>query len=458
MRFTSILTNLILEQSRFQVLYDKMVKPSDKGEGKKDKGLMDFETLKAIILADPTTRVPQGEDIDTLSLESMDKVKVGKFTQWILKHFVNPSKETLGISDETDPKSPEYKKARQEFERLFMEDLFKITQQLEFFEKNKQYMAQDERDINKLTPERLFDIYSNFQLPENKRKEKEKKEAKKSREGFKHAGGEILFIGDKWTLIRISDTGQTGKDAAIYYGGFQDHREGESNWCTSAPGLSYFENYIKTGPLYVVFPNEDGGEVGKKTGLPKERYQFHFSSDQFMDRDDRRVNLVELLNGPMSELKELFKPEFARGLVSKGGNKVEISYPDSSAGKFVALYGFEELFESLPDTIDHLMITNKTNEDVAFDVPASISRFKSLKAVMFQKCIKSLPDSIGECENINYVAVNKNPDLKSLPETLCNLKKLAFINVADTSPSLNFPQCLKDKMEDEGNGFWYIND
>ena len=458
MRFTSILTNLILEQSRFQVLYDKMVKPSNKGEGKKDKGLMDFETLKAIILADPTTRVPQGEDIDTLSLESMDKVKVGKFTQWILKHFVNPSKETLGISDETDPKSPEYKKARQEFERLFMEDLFKITQQLEFFEKNKQYMAQDERDINKLTPERLFNIYSNFQLPENKRKEKEKKEAKKSREGFKHAGGEILFIGDKWTLIRISDTGQTGKDAAIYYGGFQDHREGESNWCTSAPGLSYFNNYIKDGPLYVVFPNEDGGEVGKKTGLPKERYQFHFPSSQFMNRDDRQINLVEYLNGPMSELKELFKPEFARGLVSKGGNKVEISYPDSSAGKFVALYGFEELFESLPDTIDHLMITNKTNEDVAFDVPASISRFKSLKAVMFQKCIKSLPDSIGECENINYVAVNKNPDLKSLPETLCNLKKLAFINVADTSPSLNFPQCLKDKMEDEGNGFWYIND
>ena len=458
MRFTSILTNLILEQSRFQVLYDKMVKPSTKGEGKKDKGLMDFETLKAIILADPTTRVPQGEDIDTLSLESMDKVKVGKFTQWILKHFVNPSKSPLGVSDEADPKSPEYKKARQEFEKLFMEDLFKITQQLEFFEKNKQYMAQDERDINKLTPERLFDIYSNFQLPENKRKEKEKKEAKKSREGFKHAGGEILFIGDKWTLIRISDTGQTGKDAAIYYGGFQDHREGESNWCTSAPGLTYFNNYIKQGPLYVVFPNEDGGEVGKKTGLPKERYQFHFPSAQYMNRDDRQINLVEYLNGPMSELKELFKPEFAKGLVSKGGNKVEISYPDSSAGKFVALYGFEELFESLPDTIDHLMITNKTNEDVAFDVPASISRFKSLKAVMFQKCIKSLPDSIGECENINYVAVNKNPDLKSLPETLCNLKKLAFINVADTSPSLNFPQCLKDKMEDEGNGFWYIND
>jgi hypothetical protein len=104
------------------------------------------------------------------------------------------------------------------------------------------------------------------------------------------------------------------------------------------------------------------------------------------------------------------------------------------------------------------MITNKSNENVAFDVPPSISRFKNLKAVMFQKVIKSLPDSIGECSNLNYVAVNKNPELKSLPDTLCNLKKLAFINVAETSSNLYFPQCLKDKMEDEGNGFWYIND
>jgi hypothetical protein len=47
MRFTQLLTNLILENSRFQVLYDKMVKPSkgQEGEGRKPKGLMDFETL-----------------------------------------------------------------------------------------------------------------------------------------------------------------------------------------------------------------------------------------------------------------------------------------------------------------------------------------------------------------------------------------------------------------------------
>ena len=81
MRLTNTLSTLITEQSRFQVLYDKLVKPSDKPRkpGEKPKGAMDFETLKAIILADPTTIVPDGMDIDTISVDDMDTVKVGKY-------------------------------------------------------------------------------------------------------------------------------------------------------------------------------------------------------------------------------------------------------------------------------------------------------------------------------------------------------------------------------------------
>jgi len=50
MRFTSILKDLIVESSRFQVLYDKFVKPKERGQ----KGMMPFETLFALIAADPT--------------------------------------------------------------------------------------------------------------------------------------------------------------------------------------------------------------------------------------------------------------------------------------------------------------------------------------------------------------------------------------------------------------------
>lgn len=461
MNITSLLSTLILEQSRFQVLYDKMVKPSLKSKtpGEKEKkGLMDFETLKTIIFADPTTKAPENFDIDGASVNEMENIKVGKYTQWLLKNFITPKQTELEISgDMVDPKSREYKQALSEFRRLFMEDLYKTTDDLKKFERAKQYLPQDQRDINKFTPKTLFDTLKDFQIPEKKKAEIEKKEAKKSREGFKHAGGEIIFESPNWTLIKISDQGAVGKDAAIYYGGFHEYEQGESRWCTSSPGLTYFNNYIKDGPLYVIFPNDDKGQVGKKTGLPMERYQFHFPSSQFMDRHDRQINLVEMLNGNMSELKEYFKDEFAKGLVQKGDNKVEIIYPESSAGKFVALYGFDELFNSLPNNIEHLLINNNSKENISLDVPESIGRFKSLQALLLQNIVKSLPESVGELTELNFLALPDNKELKSLPGSLSKLNNLTFLTLRGTNPNIKIPEEFSEKLTEEGNGFYYVS-
>lgn len=460
MKFTSLLTNLILEQSRFQVLYDKMVLPSKK-EGtsddpkKKKKGLMDFETLKTIIFADPTTKAPENFDIEGASIQDMENIKVGKYTQWLLKNFVMPT-----FTDERaniEKGSAEYKKMMSEHQRLFLEDLYKTTEDLRKFERAKQYLPQDQRDINKFTYTSLFDTLKDFQIPEKKKAEIEKKEAKKSREGFKHAGGEILFEGPNWTLIRVSDTGPVGKDAAIYYGGFHEYDMGESRWCTSSPGLTYFNTYIKDGPLYVIFPNDDKGQVGKKTGLPMERYQFHFPSDQFMDRHDRRVELVELLNGPMNELKEFFKPEFAKGLASKGGGtRVEINYPESSAGKFVALYGFDELFESLPESIEQLIINNKSKENIALDVPKSIGKFSQLNSLLLRNLVKTLPDSIGNLKQLSFLSLPDNPNLTKLPETIGDLTSLVFILIKG-SPNAKLPKSMEGKLTEQSDGFYFTD-
>ena len=455
MRFTQLLTNLILEQSRFQVLYDKMVKPAPGREGdtKKPNGLMDFETLKAIIIADPTTRIPQGQDIDELSVQDMENVKVGKYTQWMLKNFVAP---TFGDERANVEKgTPEYKRVMNEYQRLFMEDLHKTTEDLKKYERFKNQLPQDKRDINKISVEELFDLVKDFKLEKTKASKDEKEKAKTS---YEYPGSEVMFRGPNWTLIKIEDKGELGKGAAVFFGGYQDGDNDESRWCTSAPGLTYFNGYIKDGPLYVVLPNDDKGQVGKRTGLPKERYQFHFPSSQFMDRNDRQINLVEYLNGPMSELKEFFKSEFAKGLVTKGGDKVEINYPDSSAGKFVALYGFEELFESLPKEIKQLLIINKSKENIALDVPESLGRFTELEALLLQNIVKTLPDSIGNLKKLNFVSLNKNAELEKLPDSIADLPNLTFINLQNSNPNLEIPERLRERLVDEGNGFWYVND
>lgn len=141
MKITSLLSKLILEQSRFQVLYDKMVKPSAKSieKDKRAKGLMDFDTLKTIIFADPTTKAPENFDIEGASAEDMDKVKVGKYSQWLLKNFISPKQNELELPADFDYQTNqrEFKNAMVEFRRLFMEDLYKTTDDLKKVWKGK---------------------------------------------------------------------------------------------------------------------------------------------------------------------------------------------------------------------------------------------------------------------------------------------------------------------------------
>ena len=389
----------------------------------------------------------------------MDKVKVGKFTQWLLKSFVKPSTQDLDQVGTSDVNSPEYKSTIKEFKRRFLEDLFKFTDLLAKFEKIKQYIPQEQRDINKLTPNSLMSIVVN--LPEEIRNKINKKEVKsKAREErksnkFAHPGAEIMFEGPNYTLIKIDGTGEPQREAAGWYGGYYDYLNGESHWCTSPPNSSYFLTYAKQGPLYVIMANDDKGKVGARTGLPQERYQFHFPSSQFMDRMDKQVNLVELLNGPMAELKELFKSEFAKGLVTGNGDKVEINYPQSAAGKFIALYGFNELFESLPQNIKYLLISNTSNENISLDVPESIGRFTNVEALLLVKLVKTLPDSIGNMKNLQFLTLSDNKDLKELPESLADLPNLSFLTVRNV-PNLAIPPKLAEKLVEEGQGFYYV--
>ena len=256
------------------------------------------------------------------------------------------------------------------------------------------------------------------------------------------------MVGDRYTVIKIEGTGPAQQEAASWYGGYYDYDQGESRWCTSPPNSSYFKGYAKDGPLYVILANDDKGKVGKRTGLPQERYQFHFPSNQYMDRADHRIDLMQFLNQTAPDLKEYFKPEFAKGLTTSGGKKVEIDYPNSSAAKFIALYGFDDFFGSLPDDITNLLFNNKSNETIALDVPETLGRFKNLEALLLMNCVKSLPESIGNLKNLSFLALPSNPQLKKIPNSVLNIPNLMFINLSGTKPNLT-PE-FKAKFSEEG--------
>ena len=64
MKFTSLLKSVILEQTKFEVLFDSLTKPTKNKEGKTVKPKLSKEEFYTLLQADPTTRL-NNVDLDS---------------------------------------------------------------------------------------------------------------------------------------------------------------------------------------------------------------------------------------------------------------------------------------------------------------------------------------------------------------------------------------------------------
>jgi hypothetical protein len=439
MKFTSLLRTIISEQSRFEVLFNALTKPVENKGGVKSKPRLSKKEFIDLVKADPTTKL-NNVDIDTAKSEDLSKVKAGKYVQWLIKNYLTPSTER-------QPGDNGYDREVAQVKSTFMEDLYKVTDDLKKFDRFKARIK-GEKDINKMTIDQLYDAVKDFDLTLATTTKSERKQAEV------HPGGKLVFDGDDWRVIEINDKGAVGKEAACFYGGNNQ----ETRWCTSAPGATWFERYINKGPLYVIF-NPNDTDVSPMTGLPKNRYQFHFPDAQFMDKDDRQQDLVALLNGPMQELKDFFKPEFAKGLTVGGEKLVIDSFSHGAIGKFIALYGLDDLIGNLPDTLKEFQIQNRDNKGngIVITIPEEIGRFKDLNMILLDNCVTSIPDSICTLPKLRFLALINNPELRTIPECIVNLPNLYFLNLKGSN-NVEVPEAIKEKGTDMGGGMWDLQD
>jgi hypothetical protein len=450
MKFQHLLRTVIVEQSRMDVLADKLTK-AEKGK----KPLLTPEELFALVVADPQTKVAEGVDIDSFGGDFSVVKKVGPYAQWIIKTYLNqrPKDEEGQFRDLSDKMAANMAKIMR---AQFMEDLYKITSDLQKFDRHKGKIPSELRDINKLTPEKLYDLVKDFSMEKTKASKEEKKIAAQT---YEHPGGEIVFRGPQWTIAKVEDKGQLGKDAACFYGGNQlEPSKGETRWCTSAPGLSWFDRYIKDGPLYVIIPNTTEGKRGEVSGLPAERYQFHFPSNQFMDVHDQQKDLVQLLNGPMKELKNYFKPEFVKGLSkdAKSGKELVIDYPRDSSSKYVALYGWDELFKNIDPGTERIDFTNSSNEPLDLTFPKELANLKNLQTFYVEKGLSKVPNELKDLKNLEFLSLPNNPNLKELPEWIADLPNLIALSVKGSNSDLKIPERLQQRFVGNGGEVWFV--
>tara|TARA_B110000977_G_scaffold137460_1_gene174602 strand:- start:1162 stop:2568 length:1407 start_codon:yes stop_codon:yes gene_type:complete len=403
--FREILTNLIIEDSRYDILMKKYTEPKKKGK----KAAMDKDHLIDLMTADPTTKGDFEGDRDT-----RDVTKVGAYTNWLVKQW-------MGLPQEADKEyaygSPDWGVALERLQNLFMEDLYKTTEDLEKFhhlKKTKKYKGQ--KDIGQIKS--VADLYDNVKDYKVSKDELTKTKAERLRDDV-----EKVYEDDKWRILIPKS-----KEASCHYGG------GDTRWCTASKSSNYYDHYSKQGPLYMMMYKEDAG----KSPSENRSHQFHFESNSFYNAEDRGIDLGPFF-ATYPELKPFFKDKFSSYLKKDFGKQVQLRYPNDTMSKYIAIYGFDEFFEALPDTLERLDIEisnsrNRTDDNTpAFRLPDDIVRFKQLEMLHIEGMLSELPDELGQLENLQFISIPNNPNLVHIPESLADLPSLEVLNIKNNN-------------------------
>ena len=415
--FTDILSDIILEQSREEVLLKKFTQPRKK-KGKILPAIMDKEVFYTLVKADPTTRL-----VDTDDSENSVQ-KVGAYTQWIIKQYIS-------LQQEADKHyaygSPDWGIKLEQLQNRFMEDLYKVTEDLIKFNRFKSKIDKSKRDINRVSnPDELYDLTKDFSL--------EQATTTKAERVLKDA--ELVYDSANWEIL-IPKT----KEASCHYGA-------NTRWCTAGSSNNYFDYYTTgsggPGPLYIIINKKD----------PSDKYQFHFASNQYKGKDDREINLPDFLNSN-AELKEFFKEMFKKFLGGDGklkDNRVSVKYPSDSMSRYIGIYGLEDFMDKLPNDIVRFdfEVSGGYGNDVklpAMKLPDRFTQFKNLKILHVEGLLNDLPENLGDLKNLKYISFAKNPELKSLPDSLADLGSLV-INLKG-SPNVVIPPRLQEKDEND---------
>ena len=409
--FTNILSNVILENTRYEVLVNKFAKPKKKGQ----KPKIELDTLTDLMQADPTTRGDFEGDRDTRDVQ-----KVGAYTQWIIKQW-------MGLQQKADEVyaygSNEWGVKLEQLQEQFMEDLYKTTEDLQKFHRFKKQIPQEKRDINKITSvDELYELTKGFSL--------EQATTTKADRVLKDA--EMVYDGPNWEILIPQS-----EEASCHYGA-------NTRWCTAGSSNNYFDHYSKQGPLYIITNKKD----------PTDKYQFHFESNQFMDKEDRTVPLSPFLNA-RPDLKEYFKEMFKVFLNKdqQHGKRVQVRYPNDNVSKYIGIYGFDEFMDSLPQDMvrfDFEASGGYGSQDklTSRPLPEKFTTFQDLQILHIEGLVSEIPESISNLKKLKFLSLAKNPDLKSLPDSLADLENLEVINIKD-SPNVEIGPRLQEKDDNE---------
>ena len=146
MKFTSLLKRVIVESAdRIDFLIDTYTKSKKSDKGVK-KPKLSIRELAALVAADPMSRL-NDIDIETANPSELERGHAGKYTQWLIKSYLNLNQQTEIPYGESG-----YEREVKMLKERFMEDLYKVTDDLKKFHRFKNKLPLEKRQIQNHTP------------------------------------------------------------------------------------------------------------------------------------------------------------------------------------------------------------------------------------------------------------------------------------------------------------------
>jgi len=163
---------------------------------------------------------------------------------------------------------------------------------------------------------------------------------------------------------------------------------------------------------------------------------------------------IYLLNSPMLKgLKKERKSDLRNQIGQTPGDSLQmiIKYPDSNLGKFIDLYGFSEVFNQIPKTIEVFEFENESNTPIEIVLPDDFSELENITALSFKNCLSEIPEVIGEMESISMLLFVNCPNIDFVPPFIAKLSNLRALMLKGCSPNVVISPEVKQMIEDPNN-------
>lgn len=274
-----------------------------------------------------------------------------------------------------------------------------ITDVLKRFEENKKFLKN--KDI--MGFKTIYDV-DDYLSDENNYKEESARQKLRRVQNFVR----------KTDLIKDADKVFDGNDWVIYvpktYEASCKLGRG-TTWCTATTQSDrYYNMYSGDGPLYININKHD----------PDEKYQFHFPTEQFMDKNDEEIDVMEFLQNN-EELLDFYGDEPYIGMKLR-----EINANNNLASFLSDKTTDEKLGETV--TIDNIDDLNELI-DILGEIPEESGKMSSFEILVIKNVPKIPNSAFSRGIEANMLKIENVGTIYNSAFAYCNIGTLSIYNV-----------------------------